>query len=210
MLYIRIVLLGLWNAWFYTLSTVAITLCFPLLLVCLLREKWYRGIYFLARYFWSPFILFGMGFIPLIRHKSKIDYNKQYVFVANHLSMIDIMMIFMTIKKPAVFIGKSELDRLPLFATIYKRAAILVDRDSASSRKSVYYQAKHKIEIGFNIMLFQNRLNGGPIAFWRWHKPPCAQSRFTNESGNRICAFCFNHRLQIRHALADKALFALA
>ena len=61
-----------------------------------------------------------------------------------------------------------------------------------------------------NIMLFQNRLNGGPIAFWRRHKPPCAQSRFTNEGGNRICAFCFNHRLQIRHALADKAFFALA
>ena len=158
MLYIRILLLWLWNAWFYILSTVAITLCFPLLLVCLLREKWYRGIYFLARYFWSPFILFGMGFIPLVRHKSKIDYNKQYVFVANHLSMIDIMMIFMTIKKPAVFIGKSELDRLPLFATIYKRAAILVDRDSASSRKSVYYQAKHKIKIGFNIMLYPEGL----------------------------------------------------
>ena len=87
-----------------------------------------------------------MGFIPLVRHKSKIDYNKQYVFVANHLSKIDIMMIFMTIKKPAVLIGKSELDRLPLFATIYKRAAILVDRDSASSRKSVYYQSKHKIK----------------------------------------------------------------
>jgi 1-acyl-sn-glycerol-3-phosphate acyltransferase len=72
--------------------------------------------------------------------------------------MIDIMMIFVTIKKPAVFIGKSELDRLPLFATIYKRAAILVDRDSASSRKSVYYQAKHKIKIGFNIMLYPEGL----------------------------------------------------
>jgi 1-acyl-sn-glycerol-3-phosphate acyltransferase len=99
-----------------------------------------------------------MGFIPLIRHKSKIDYSKQYVFVANHLSMIDIMIIFMTIKTPAVFIGKSDLDRLPLFATIYKRAAILVDRDSASSRKSVYYQAKHKIKLGFNIMLYPEGL----------------------------------------------------
>ena len=158
MLYIRIFILWLWNAWFYILSTVSITICFPLLLLCLLREKWYSGIYFLARYFWSPFILFGMGFIPLVRHKSKINYNKQYVFVANHLSMIDIMMVFMTIKKPAVFIGKSELDRLPLFATIYKRAAILVDRDSASSRKSVYYQAKNKLKIGFNIMLYPEGL----------------------------------------------------
>ena len=165
MLYIRIILLGLWNAWFYILSTVGITLCFPLLLICLLREKWYRGIYFFARYFWSPFILYGMGFIPLVRHKSKIDYNKQYVFIANHLSMIDIMMVFMTIKKPAVFIGKSELDRLPIFATIYKRAAILVDRDSASSRKSVYFQAKRKLDIGFNIMLYPEGLVPEPDVF---------------------------------------------
>ena len=78
------------------------------------------------------------------RNKQSNNSGKQYVFVANHLSMIDIMIIFMTIKTPAVFIGKSDLDRLPIFATIYKRAAILVDRDSASSRKSVYYQAKHK------------------------------------------------------------------
>ena len=165
MLYIRIILLGLWNAWFYILSTVGITLCFPLLLICLLREKWYSGIYFFARYFWSPFILYGMGLIPVVRHNSKIDYNKQYVFVANHLSMIDIMMVFMTIKKPAVFIGKSELDRLPIFATIYKRAAILVDRDSASSRKSVYYQAKRKLDIGFNIMLYPEGLVPEPEVF---------------------------------------------
>jgi 1-acyl-sn-glycerol-3-phosphate acyltransferase len=165
MLYIRIFLLALWNAWFYSLAFVSLVVCFPLLLVCLLREKWYKGIYYLARYFWSPIILLGMGFVPVVRHKTKLDYSKQYVFVANHLSMLDIMMIFVTVRKPAVFIGKSELDRLPLFATIYKRAAILVNRDNASSRKSVYYQAKRKIDLGFNIMLYPEGLVPEPEVF---------------------------------------------
>lgn len=165
MLYIRIFLLALWNAWFYVLAFVALVLCFPFLLLCLLHEKGYRGVYFIGRYFWSPIILLGMGFIPLVRHKAKLDYSKQYVFVANHLSMIDIMMIFVTVRKPSMFIGKAELDRLPLFATIYKRAAILVNRESASSRKSVYFQAKRKIGLGFNIVLYPEGLVPEPDVF---------------------------------------------
>ena len=106
-----------------------------------------------------------MGFIPVIKHKLDLDYGKQYMFVANHLSMIDIMMTFMAIRKPAVFVGKMELDRLPFFATIYKRAAILVNRDSISSRKNVYIQAKRKLELGFNMVIYPEGLVPEPEVF---------------------------------------------
>lgn len=165
MVYIRMLLLGLWNVWFYVLSCVGILLFLPVLLMCLLREKWYSGVFYIGRYFWSPFIMLGMGFIPVIKYKATIDYNKQYMFVANHLSMIDIMMVFMTIRKPAVFVGKMELDRIPLFATIYKRGAILVNRDSATSRKNVYTQAKHKLGLGFNMMIYPEGLVPEPDVF---------------------------------------------
>ncbi len=165
MVYIRKALLGLWNIWFYILASVGLLLVFPFLLLCLTREKWYAGIFYAGRYFWSPFIMIGMGFIPVIKHKADIDYSKQYMFVANHLSMIDIMMVFMTIQKPAVFVGKMELDRLPLFATIYKRTAILVNRDSTSSRKEVYKQAKSKISLGFNMVIYPEGLVPEPEVF---------------------------------------------
>ncbi len=165
MVYIRMLLLGLWNVWFYVLSCIGILLFLPFLFLCLLREKWYSGVFYVGRYFWSPLIMIGMGFIPAIKYKSNIDYNKQYMFVANHLSMIDIMMVFMTIRKPAVFVGKMELDRIPLFATIYKRGAILVNRDSASSRKNVYTQAKRKLALGFNMMIYPEGLVPEPSVF---------------------------------------------
>jgi len=130
-----------------------------------MREKWYAGIFYMGRYIWSPIILFCMGFIPVIKHKANIDYSKQYMFIANHLSMIDIMMLFMTIRKPGVFVGKMELDRIPLFATIYKRGAILVNRDSAASRKNVYMQAKHKLNLGFNMVIFPEGLVPEPEVF---------------------------------------------
>lgn len=165
MLFIRKLILGLWNIWFYILAGVGFFLFFPFLLVCLTREKWYSGIYYVGRFFWSPFILLGMGFIPVIKHKAKIDYSKQYMFVANHLSMIDIMMVFMTVRKPGVFVGKMELDRIPIFASIYKRGAILVNRDSATSRKSVYKQAKRKLAIGFNMIIYPEGLVPEPNVF---------------------------------------------
>ena len=165
MVYLRKLLLGLWNIWFYIISGASLLLVFPFLLLCLTRERWYAGIFYAARYFWSPLIMLGMGFIPVIKNKVALDYSKQYMFVANHLSMIDIMMTFMAIRKPAVFVGKMELDRLPFFATIYKRAAILVNRDSISSRKNVYIQAKRKLELGFNMVIYPEGLVPEPEVF---------------------------------------------
>lgn len=165
MVYLRVLLLGLWNIWFYILASLGVFLAFPFLMICLTKEKWYPGIYFIGRYFWSPIILLGMGFVPIVRYKTPLDYSKQYMFIANHLSMIDIMMVFMTVRKPGVFVGKMELDRIPVFATIYKRAAILVNRDSATSRKSVYLQAKRKLALGFNMLIYPEGLVPEPSVF---------------------------------------------
>jgi 1-acyl-sn-glycerol-3-phosphate acyltransferase len=165
MLYLRQLFFGLWNIWFYTVAGLGILILFPFLIICLTREKWYSGIFYVAQYFWSPLILISMGFLPVIKHKVDLDYKKQYVFVANHLSMIDIMMVFMAIRKPAVFVGKMELDRIPMFATIYKRAAILVNRDSHTSRKNVYTQAKQKLSLGFNIIIYPEGLVPHPEVF---------------------------------------------
>ena len=45
------------------------------------------------------------------------------MFVANHLSMIDIMLVLMAVKNPFVFVGKRELEEIPLFNYIYRRAS---------------------------------------------------------------------------------------
>ena len=64
------------------------------------------------------------------------------MFVANHLSMIDIMLMLMAVRTPFVFVGKRELEEIPIFNYIYRRAAIMVDRDKYDSRKNVYQRAQ--------------------------------------------------------------------
>jgi 1-acyl-sn-glycerol-3-phosphate acyltransferase len=81
--------------------------------------------------------------------------GQSYVFVANHTSMTDIMLMLVAIKdNPFVFIGKKELAKIPIFGFFYKRTSILVDRSSAKSRKAVFIRAQKRIKDGASICIF--------------------------------------------------------
>ena len=145
----------LWRSWFYILVTSIILLLLPILLILTARKSWYCALYWVIRHLWAIPILYGMGFIPKIRREYKIpnDHNS-YMLVANHCSMMDIMLMLYCSKNPFVFVGKKELSRLPLFCYFYKRVAIMVDRKSPQSRREVYTQAMACIEAGLSICIF--------------------------------------------------------
>jgi len=76
------------------------------------------------------------------------------MFIANHTSMIDIMLMFVAVKRPFVFVGKKELAKIPLFGFFYKRTSILVDRSSAKSRQAVFLTAQRRLNQGLSICIF--------------------------------------------------------
>ena len=76
------------------------------------------------------------------------------MIVANHTSMIDIMLMLFIAKDPVVFVGKKELSKIPLFGFIYKRTCILVDRNNPKSRRAVFNSAQQKINLGYSICIF--------------------------------------------------------
>jgi 1-acyl-sn-glycerol-3-phosphate acyltransferase len=53
-----------------------------------------------------------------------------------------------------VFVGKSELSKIPLFGFFYKRTCILVDRNSPKSRHEVFQRAQKRLEQGMSICIF--------------------------------------------------------
>ena len=75
-------------------------LVFPLLLIFLQREQWYHHVFWLARRIWAPIIIYGMGFWPRFKVFQTLEKGKNYMFVANHLSMIDIMLVLMVVETP--------------------------------------------------------------------------------------------------------------
>lgn len=76
------------------------------------------------------------------------------MLVANHTSMIDIMLMLCVIKNPFVFVGKKELTKIPLFGFFYKRTCILVDRSCTKSRKAVFDHAERRLQQGLSICIF--------------------------------------------------------
>ncbi|WP_035086029.1 lysophospholipid acyltransferase family protein [Aquimarina latercula] len=153
MVVLRNILILLWRIWFYIMMGIPIIILFPILLILTSREQWYAQFFVVAR-FWAKIVLYGSGFIPRVKNETKIDPQRSYMFVANHTSMADIMLMLYCVKNPFVFVGKKELAKIPIFGFFYKRTCILVDRSSQKSRKEVFDRAQARLKDGTSICIF--------------------------------------------------------
>lgn len=157
MKFISGILILIWRIWFYGLVFFTILFALPVLLIVTSHEKFYKSFYKVANA-WGKTILFGMGFWAEVQQLQKIEPLKSYMFVANHTSMIDIMLMLAVVKNPCVFVGKEELTKIPLFGYIFKRTSITVNRSDSRSRKEVYDEAQRRLNNGYSICIFPEGL----------------------------------------------------
>ena len=149
----KVIFWVLWRIWFYILIAVPIIAMFPFLLISILNEKWYPYFFVMAR-IWAKFILYGMGFYYKVETEQEPNPHQSYVFIANHTSMTDIMLMLAVVRNPFVFVGKKELVKIPLFGFFYKRTNIMVDRSSSKSRMEVFERAQKRLSQGVSICIF--------------------------------------------------------
>ena len=142
-----------YRIWFYVLMAIPIVIMMPFLFISILKESWYPYFFRMAR-IWAKVILFGMGFSTKIEADEEIQRGKSYMFVTNHTSMTDIMLMLSAVKNPFVFVGKKELAKIPLFGFFYKRTCILVDRNNSKSRLAVFDRAQKRLNDGLSICIF--------------------------------------------------------
>jgi len=95
-----------------------------------------------------------MGFNVKIQRNQVPAPKKSYMFIANHTSMADIMLMLAVVKNPFVFVGKAELAKIPLFGFFYRRTCILVDRSDQKSRQAVFKRAQKRLNQGLSICIF--------------------------------------------------------
>lgn len=153
MRFFKIIFWVIWRIWFYIMMGLPIILMFPFLVVSILKEEWYPYFFKMAR-IWAKCILYTSGFYYIVQRETKLETGKSYMFVANHTSMTDIMLMLAVVKNPFVFVGKVELAKIPLFGFFYKRTCILVDRASSKSRLAVFERAQSRLSQGLSICIF--------------------------------------------------------
>lgn len=154
---LRSILLIFWRLWFYILCTIPVIFIFPISPIIFILPRGYDILYWYARNVWASFVLIGMGFHIRKTNFSNLATNKSYLFVANHTSYIDPMVMLRLFKKPFIFVGKKELDNIPIFGYIYRRAAIMVDRSDKGSRFAVYGQASEMLNKGYSVCIFPEK-----------------------------------------------------
>ncbi|MDY7396167.1 lysophospholipid acyltransferase family protein [Aureibaculum sp. 2210JD6-5] len=146
-----------WRTWFYGWIFFSILFALPILVIVISFDSLYKTFFKIA-IAWGKTILFVMGFKPVVEIEEEILPGKSYLFIANHASLIDVMLMLSVMKNPAVFVGKKELVKLPLFGYVFRKTSIWVDRSSEESRKRVYILAQKKLDEGLSIAIFPEGL----------------------------------------------------
>lgn len=117
------------------------------------RIKGGNFIYKICR-IWGFFWYYLIG----IRHRNiyevKQDLTQQYIFVANHISYMDIPPIVMAITQPVRVLAKYELSKIPIFGFIYKSATVLVDRSDAEKRAESITEMRDFLRKHISIFIF--------------------------------------------------------
>lgn len=132
-------------------------LAFPLVMISLSFGKVKGGnvIYQICRT-WGViwYFLIGIRYQTVLQVAAKT--KKQYIFVANHISYMDIPQILMIAKpgQPLRILGKYEMVKVPIFGWIYRAAVILVDRRNAETRSKSVRALKAAIKNGISIFIF--------------------------------------------------------
>ncbi|MBD3905811.1 1-acyl-sn-glycerol-3-phosphate acyltransferase [Chryseobacterium sp. Ch-15] len=146
----------LWRFWLIILAFVlTIILGLPVYLLSLKKSTFKYAHIFIRIWCYGMFFGMGLRYQLINLTDKKIDKNTQYVIISNHTSIMDIMLPCILFPNHQLcYVGKKELEKIPIFGTIYKRICVMVDRGSARSRADVYRRCAEKMEEGNSIVLF--------------------------------------------------------
>ncbi|MCW3087200.1 MAG: 1-acyl-sn-glycerol-3-phosphate acyltransferase [Sediminibacterium sp.] len=127
----------------------------PFVLLALFFGKVRGGniIYQLCRY-WGHIWYFLIGVRHEEIYEAPHDRSKQYIFVANHISYMDIPPIVLIAHQPVRILGKYEMVKVPVFGWIYRAAVILVDRRDSATRSRSVRALKSALKHHISIFIF--------------------------------------------------------
>jgi 1-acyl-sn-glycerol-3-phosphate acyltransferase len=103
---------------------------------------------------WWAKLLFLFVFLPYrVECHASLDKRKQYIFCPNHFSYLDIPTMGLN-PVNTIFVGKSEMEKVPLFGFMYRRLHITVDRASLKSKFNTLVLSRKAVEDGKSLVFF--------------------------------------------------------
>jgi 1-acyl-sn-glycerol-3-phosphate acyltransferase len=99
--------------------------------------------------------LFYIIFLIRVKVKGRelIDENKTYVFVANHLSQLDIPAYAIACRNTIRFLAKIELTKIPLMRYIIHKLYLSVDRRDKEARHRSMMNMRKSLQDGISVFI---------------------------------------------------------
>jgi 1-acyl-sn-glycerol-3-phosphate acyltransferase len=139
---------------------------------------------------WMAFFYFITGIRLKIKGKENFKRGESYIVVCNHNTLMDPPISTPAIPGASKTIAKIEMSNIPIFGTIYKRGAVLVDRKNEESRKASYIKMKAVLDLGMHMCIY-----------------PEGTRNKTNEPLQRFHNGAFSLAVETGHSIIPSLLF---
>ncbi len=110
-------------------------------------------IYIICKY-WTKIWYISIAMFHKEIYEFPHDRTKQYIFIGNHISYMDIPALVLAIHQPFRALGKYEMVKMPIFGWIYKAAVIQVNRSDSQHRAKSVRALKAVLKRGISIFIF--------------------------------------------------------
>ena len=125
---------------------------FPFFLIPMFFPSQFRLTGILNRW-WARLLFIFIGVPFKVELRGKLDRKKQYIFSSNHFSYLDIPTLGL-VPHNTIFVGKTGIEKLPLFGYMYGKLHITVDRSKLKSRYTSLKKSFEAIDEGKSLVIF--------------------------------------------------------
>jgi 1-acyl-sn-glycerol-3-phosphate acyltransferase len=150
---LRLILTPVWKTWFALCFAIPFLVLFPLFYFALRSGRF--DLVFRLKRIWARAISIGAFLYPVIKYSSKkYRLPRPCIVVSNHTSYLDIIFSPFYIDHTAVFMGKYELLKIPLFKYFFVYFDIPVNRKSNADAHKAFSDCGKKIDENISVIIY--------------------------------------------------------
>ncbi|TAF64448.1 MAG: 1-acyl-sn-glycerol-3-phosphate acyltransferase [Cytophagales bacterium] len=103
---------------------------------------------------WARICLFLWAIPVKITYETPLSKKRTYIFCANHTSLVDIVVMGSFMPANFIFIGKEELNHVPIFGYVFKKFHVPVKRSNHLNSYQAMLKTAHAIDLGRSPIIF--------------------------------------------------------
>lgn len=110
---------------------------------------------------WANGLIRFWGVTLRVHGAETVDTSRSYVVMANHLSYVDIVALFLALPIIPGFLAKSELAKIPFLSQALRSGGhVVIDRDQHSSAVQTLSKAADQVRAGKTVLIFPEGTRG--------------------------------------------------